>query len=175
VSRDGSVASEKQLAVLQAIKEHTARKGYPPSYREVAETLGYASVGSVWHHVRALERHGLLTAASDRPRSIAPTKPAASPQGSDDAGAVAVPAWDGGPSLRLPRLFAGTGDFVFRMPDDSLLHRQVRRGDWIVAGSGDAKPPDLVVVSVGPGLSVRELCPDERPAMAVVRAVLRRL
>lgn len=63
-----SILSPRQQAVLQAIRELTARHGYPPTLREIGSVVGLASASSVHHHVRILEQEGFVTRARGRPR-----------------------------------------------------------------------------------------------------------
>jgi len=37
----------KQLAVLECIRDEIAQSGRPPTYRDIAERLGYDAVGTV--------------------------------------------------------------------------------------------------------------------------------
>lgn len=52
--------SAKQLAVLECIREEFALSGRPPTYREIARSLGYDAVGTVQDHIRTLIRKGFL-------------------------------------------------------------------------------------------------------------------
>src|SRR6185437_13948619 len=58
-SSDSSL-SDKQLAVLECIRDELARSGRPPTYREIARQLGYDAVGTVQDHVRVLMKKGFL-------------------------------------------------------------------------------------------------------------------
>ena len=52
---DTSRLTSRQRAVLTAIRDWAIRYGYPPSTREIADTVGLASTSSVSRHLRALE------------------------------------------------------------------------------------------------------------------------
>lgn len=52
--------SDKQLAVLECIRDALAQSGRPPTYREIARELGYDAVGTVQDHVNALIKKGFL-------------------------------------------------------------------------------------------------------------------
>lgn len=47
-------------------------RGVSPTYREIADDLGYSSVGTVAEHIRSLERKGLLRRREGKPRSLQP-------------------------------------------------------------------------------------------------------
>lgn len=50
----------RQQKVLKVIRDSVARRGYPPSVREIGELVGLKSPSSVAHQLTALERRGLL-------------------------------------------------------------------------------------------------------------------
>nr|WP_235984949.1 transcriptional repressor LexA [Actinomyces trachealis] len=54
------------LAVCNAIRDH----GYPPSMREIGETVGLTSPSSVKHQLDKLERLGLVRRDPNRPRAL---------------------------------------------------------------------------------------------------------
>ena len=55
---DGCTDRERQI--LRAIVNATATKGFPPSVRELCETLHIASTNGMIEHLRKLVRKGLL-------------------------------------------------------------------------------------------------------------------
>lgn len=48
------------MDILEAIEDYAGEFGYPPTVRELAERVGLASTAAVHHHLRRLERAGLL-------------------------------------------------------------------------------------------------------------------
>jgi repressor LexA len=52
--------SPRQVLVCQAIEQHIADAGYPPTLRELGSALAIRSTNGVNDHLRALERKGLL-------------------------------------------------------------------------------------------------------------------
>jgi repressor LexA len=83
---DGLTA--RQRLVLQTIKTSVEARGYPPSMREIGESVGLTSPSSVKHQLMALERKGYLRRDPKRPRAIEVVQ-------ADDARTVAP--WGGGP------------------------------------------------------------------------------
>jgi len=61
--------TERQQEILAAIRGYVARRGYPPSIRELSGAFGMAA-SSMLDHVRALERKGWIRRRSGRSRSI---------------------------------------------------------------------------------------------------------
>lgn len=52
--------TERQREVLEAIRDYAARKGYPPSIRELGRALGISSLRGVTIHLDALARKGYI-------------------------------------------------------------------------------------------------------------------
>lgn len=74
---DGLTA--RQRRILEVIKAAIETNGYPPSIREVASVMGFASPSSVAHQMRQLEAKGFLRRDPNRPRAIEVRLPAARP------------------------------------------------------------------------------------------------
>jgi repressor LexA len=62
--------AERKHRILECIARTVAERGYPPSVREIAETVGLASTSAVHHHLIALEREGLLERGSHASRAL---------------------------------------------------------------------------------------------------------
>jgi repressor LexA len=64
-------ATPKQAAVLDAIREHIASKGYPPTLHELCDRLGFASKTAPLSHLKALEKKGYIRRDRKAARGIA--------------------------------------------------------------------------------------------------------
>lgn len=62
--------SARQLTILETIQRSIADNGYPPSMREIGDTVGLASLSSVTHQLSQLERLGYLRRDPKRPRAM---------------------------------------------------------------------------------------------------------
>ena len=62
--------SNRQLAILEFIKNEVREKGYPPSVREIGEAVGLASSSTVHGHLERLEKKGLIRRDPTKPRAI---------------------------------------------------------------------------------------------------------
>lgn len=62
--------SPRQRDTLDLIKRYLAEKGYSPSLRELANSMGIRSTNGVADHVRALEKKGYIEKTKGRARSI---------------------------------------------------------------------------------------------------------
>jgi repressor LexA len=65
-----SKISNRQLAILDFIKREVREKGYPPSVREIGESVGLASSSTVHGHLERLEKKGLIRRDPTKPRAI---------------------------------------------------------------------------------------------------------
>lgn len=62
----------KQLKIVEFIQQFIARHHYSPSYREIMRHFDFASPGSVYKHIRTLERKGAVSLAKGSHRSLMP-------------------------------------------------------------------------------------------------------
>ena len=87
---DGDGLTARQRLVLETIRSSVERRGYPPSMREIGESVGLTSPSSVKHQLMALERKGYLRRDPNRPRAIEVVHP-------DDSRAISPLTASGGP------------------------------------------------------------------------------
>lgn len=145
----------RQQKVLKVIRDSVARRGYPPSVREIGEAVGLKSPSSVAHQLTALERKGLLRKDPNRPRAVdirTADEVDHDNQEMDERGLSArpTPAYvpvvgriaAGGPILAeqaiedifpLPRELVGEGDlFLLKVVGESMIDAAITDGDWVV-------------------------------------------
>lgn len=60
----------RQKKILETIQRSVEAKGYPPSMREIGDTVGLASLSSVTHQLSQLERLGYIRRDPKRPRAM---------------------------------------------------------------------------------------------------------
>lgn len=60
----------RQLEVLAFVLDSTARKGMPPTLREIGAHLGITSTNGVNDHLRLLERRGLIVRSDMLSRAV---------------------------------------------------------------------------------------------------------
>lgn len=60
----------RQQRILETIQRSVTANGYPPSMREIGDTVGLASLSSVTHQLGQLERLGYLRRDPKRPRAM---------------------------------------------------------------------------------------------------------
>jgi repressor LexA len=157
---DATGLTPRQRKVLEVIRDAVARRGYPPSMREIGEAVGLTSTSSVSHQLATLERKGYLRRDPNRPRAVEVRAPGEVPlsgepevapydeTGSGDTrpapsyvplvGHIAA----GGPILAeqaiedvfpLPRQLVGEGTlFLLHVRGDSMVDAAICDGDWVV-------------------------------------------
>jgi len=62
--------SAKQQEILDYLKDEILRKGYPPTVREICETVHLKSTSSVHSHLETLEKNGYIKRDPTKPRAI---------------------------------------------------------------------------------------------------------
>ena len=61
--------TDRQCRILEVIQESIDRRGYPPSMREIGESVGLNSTSSVRHQLVVLESKGFIRRDPHRPRA----------------------------------------------------------------------------------------------------------
>jgi SOS-response transcriptional repressor LexA len=62
--------TKKQSKMLEAINAYINRKGYAPSYRELATIVNLLSASTVKGHLERLKEKGYITWESGQPRTL---------------------------------------------------------------------------------------------------------
>jgi len=142
--------SDRQRAILDMIRDTTLERGYPPSVREIGESVGLNSPSSVAHQLKNLQKAGYLRIDPNRPRALVlspDTTEHASPDHLVSENSIKnVPVLGriaaGGPILAeqaveamfpLPRDLVGEGElFSLKVVGDSMVGAAICDGDWVV-------------------------------------------
>ncbi len=169
--------TQKQQAILDFIRAERARRGFPPTLREIGEHFGLRSTGSVRDHLRALERKGHIVRRPYLSRGIVLTRPARGPQsqipnrksqihgplipllGEVAAGAptLAVESYD--ETLPIdPALFGGGELFALRVTGDSMIDAGILDGDYaLVHRQATVENGEIVAVLLDDEATVKRL------------------
>src|SRR4051812_1976322 len=149
---DETGLTPRQRRVLEVIRAAVERRGYPPSVREIGESVGLTSTSSVAHQLKVLQNKGYLRRDPNRPRAVEvllpdPAEPEVTEHGISSRPTPAfVPVVGriapGGPVLAeeavedvfpLPRTLVGEGTlFLLRVTGDSMIEAAICDGDWVV-------------------------------------------
>jgi len=145
-----SELSDRQRAILDMIRLTTLERGYPPSVREIGESVGLNSPSSVAHQLKNLQKAGYLRIDPNRPRALVLAPSTTGHAFDADVPSVSstkrVPVVGriaaGGPILAeqsveaifaLPRDLVGEGDlFSLKVVGDSMVDAAICDGDWVV-------------------------------------------
>jgi repressor LexA len=160
------VLSAKRRQILDCIAEAVRERGYPPSVREIGESVGLTSSSTVHAHLAVLQREGYLRRDPTKPRAIEvcydPTSKVIAdarpirhvPLVGDVAAGTGVLAQENVEELYpLPEDFTGTGTlFMLRVRGDSMVDAGIMDGDHLVVRQQpDADPGDVVVAGIPGG------------------------
>jgi len=155
-----SKLSNRQQQILEFIRTEVARRGYPPSVREIGEAVGLQSSSTVHGHLQRLEELGYIRRDPAKPRAIEVLD--------DDAGAMRVRAVHvplvgrvtaGTPILAvenieeyypIPSDFVEHEDvFLLRVQGDSMINAGILDQDFVlVEKRSTADNGDIVVALV---------------------------
>ncbi|ENH96961.1 LexA repressor [Gracilibacillus halophilus YIM-C55.5] len=152
--------SKRQEEILAYIKEQVDLKGYPPSVREIGESVGLASSSTVHGHLARLEKKGYIRRDPTKPRAIEvlpelgeveipQTDPAFAPViGKVTAGLPITAVENIEEYIPIPSYEGSTDEqtFVLVVEGDSMIEAGILDGDKvIVKQQNTADNGDIVV------------------------------
>lgn len=131
----------RQMQVLTFIRDFRAKNGYSPTMQEIGDSLHLTKV-TVFEHVGALERKGLLTrGAKHSARSLQVSSKFEFPRSATTqlplAGRIAagspIEAIEDRQSVDLEELFSRVGEtFILQVTGDSMIDDHICDGDYVV-------------------------------------------
>jgi repressor LexA len=148
----------RQAEILEAIRNHIAETGVPPSRPELSRLLGISSTNGVFKHLAALERKGAIELMPNSARGIRVVEEKGLPL----VGRVAA----GSPMLAIenmlgrypvdPSLFTPRADYLLQVKGSSMRDEGILDGDWLVVHkTTQAKNGQIVVARVGDDVTVK--------------------
>jgi repressor LexA len=166
----GARLTPKQAAVLTAYAELSASLGYPPTMRQLADALGYSSVGSVHFHVESLVKQGSLNRQPSTPRAITVSKP--SPRDKGERRAREMALWSPTPgesTMLVPTALVDVKDaVVVRLKNPGPSGSAILAADWVIVRRLVTElQPEFVVWELSGEAHVAHSS-DPRPGGAVV-------
>ncbi len=141
--------SDKQREILACINEAITRTGYPPSLREIGDSVGLSSISSVSHQLTQLELRGFIRRDPNLNRAIEilvelDGNPDAIRVREDDivhvplvgkiaAGIPITAEQNVDDMFALPRQMVGQGNvFMLKVQGDSMIDVAICDGDYVV-------------------------------------------
>lgn len=144
----------RQASILSFIEDEIARRGIPPTVREIAARFGMASPNGVWCHLGALRDKGYIELEPNVSRGIrltARAEPGYPLMGEVAAGGPALAVQSDGESMSMDDAAgARPGDFLLTVKGESMVRAGINPGDLAVVRLG-AEPAngEIAVVMVG--------------------------
>jgi repressor LexA len=148
--------TRKQKIILDAVQQHIAETGQPPTLQEIAQRCGLSSLATVHRHLALLQERGLLRRRKSRRRGIE-LKPAARaalavtvPLAGTISAGRPIEAVQGGEEIQIPRELARhPKTFALRVRGDSMRDEQIHDGDFVVLEEREhARDGDVVVALI---------------------------
>jgi len=153
--------TKRQKEFLEFLAGFLEKRGYSPSYEEIAEGLNLASLATVHKHILALEAKHYVKRGFNQSRSLelAPKyyeeqrqyrPPAAEvPLLGRIAAGAPVEAIAGHDTLTFSDFAGDPGTYALQVRGESMIEDHICDGDYVlVQRSGDARDGDIVVALV---------------------------
>ncbi len=149
----------KQRAVWQFLKDYRREHGMPPSYEEIRQEFGFASLNSARKHLLQLHRKGFIRSPwKNQKRALeiieqedAP-KAATLPLLGTVVAGVPVEAEEVPESIDVPESLLKRGEhFALRVTGDSMIDDGIYEGDVLVVQRASTADAGATVVAVVDG------------------------
>ena len=159
--------SPKQQEILEYMKETILKKGYPPTVREICETVGLKSTSSVHAHLETLEKNGFIRRDPTKPRAIeivddsfqiVRTEMVSLPVvGNVAAGQPILAEENIEEYFPVPADVVPSGEsFILRVRGDSMINAGIFSGDRVFVNCCDtARNGDIVVALIEDSATVK--------------------
>jgi repressor LexA len=171
--------TKRQAQTLDFIKQSIEERGYPPTLREIGESMVIRSTNGVNDHLRALERKGYLSREDMKSRAlrlVSREPNGETPPSTDDnlldvqilgrvaAGLPLLAEENVVDTVRIDRMLVRGGRDVFglRVQGDSMINAGILNGDYIfVRKQSSAEPGEIVVALIGDEATVKYYHPEK--------------
>lgn len=170
-SREEKQLTKRQRQVLEFVREHAERHGYPPTVREIATAVGVSSSSTVHAQLKSLERQGLiertalkrraLRASADPEKRTKVATPSAEEEiysenarvlplvGDVAAGAPLLAEQNIEAHVAVPALLVRPGEsFVLKIRGDSMIDAGIHDRDYAVVRRQQAAQSGEIVVAL---------------------------
>lgn len=159
--------SAKQQEILDYIKDEILKKGYPPTVREICETVHLKSTSSVHSHLETLEKNGYIRRDPTKPRAIeicddsfqvVRTEMVSIPVvGNVAAGQPILAEENIEEYFPVPAEHVPNGEsFILKVRGDSMINAGIFNGDRIFVNSvSTADNGDIVVALIDDSATVK--------------------
>ena len=155
--------NEKQVLVLEFIKEQLAAKGYPPSVREICSAVDIKSTSTVHGYLNKLESKGYIRRDPTKPRAIEVLGLSSDSNvsglnqeivniplvGHITAGQPILAVENIDEYIPLPiNLVKGSDNFILRVKGESMINAGILNDDYIVVDRKNTASNSQIVVAL---------------------------
>ncbi|MFH1512027.1 MAG: transcriptional repressor LexA [Bacillota bacterium] len=166
----GNPRGESQEKIFAYIRKIVKAKGYPPSVREICEATGLRSTSTVHAHLKRLEKKGLISRDSMKPRAISLTNELQMTDmvssipivGRVTAGVPILASENIEEYISIPNVLLGDGEhYILGVRGDSMINAGIMDGDFVVVKKQqDANNGDIVVAMIDDDATVKRFFRD---------------
>lgn len=162
--------SDKQIKIIEYIKDELTLRGYPPSIREICKAVGLSSTSSVHAHLNTLEEKGYLKKGNNKRRALElidaddiccnmPKKEIVNIPiiGTVTAGQPILAVENVDDTLPISIDFVGNKEsYVLKVKGESMIEAGILSGDFVIVNSQNtAKNGDIVVALIDDEATVK--------------------
>ena len=165
--------SDKQVQILEYIKDQIMEKGYPPAVREICEAVHLKSTSSVHSHLATLEKRGYIRRDPTKPRAIEicddnfqmlRTETASLPVvGRVAAGEPILAEQNIESYFPVPAEYVPRGEsFVLKVHGTSMIKAGIMDGDYIFVNScRNAENGEIIVALIDDSATVKRFYKED--------------
>lgn len=151
--------TKRQREIIDFIEEFISLNRYSPSYREIGQRFGLSSLGTVYKHIQALKRKGLIDPSTHVSRALVPTNFHSEQKletqteipfiGSIAAG-VPIQTFPQTQSISVPQALVHSPNktYALRAQGDSLHEEMIADGDILLVEARQHAHPGETVVAL---------------------------
>src|SRR5690348_8707663 len=154
--------TERQIRILNYIRDVSKKRNYPPSVREIGEAVGLSSSSTVHNHLNQLERRGLIKRDPSKSRTVQLVADAEMDEkrrnavsipvvGSVAAGSPILAEQNIEDHVLLSPELAKEGYFLLRVRGDSMLNAGILDGDLVLVRPQHEATNGSIVVALVDG------------------------
>lgn len=155
--------TNKQMMILEFIKDQLTQKGYPPSVREICAAVDLRSTSTVHSHLNKLEKLGYIRRDATKPRAIEVLSLNKN-EGVDGlnqevlhlpvigqitAGEPIFAEQNIEEYIPLPANFiVGTDNFILKVKGESMINAGILDGDYVIVDKASTASNSQIVVAL---------------------------
>lgn len=155
--------TRRQKEVLDYLADFIERKGYSPSYEEIAEGIDLNSIATVHKHIAALEGKGYLKRGFNQSRSVEISETYLAERGRAPVAAASVPLLGRiaagrpveqvaqGDSLQFSDFAGNASTFALQVRGESMIDDHICDGDFVLVEKADSARDGEIVVALVEG------------------------